>query len=242
MQARQAANTKMVTSKSSRKPKALAKPPAPMMEIDSDQVLRAMMATKTEGKRKADSSDDGDESEDASEGPDRTVESEPGSEESADEASEAESSSMASRRYKQDSRKRSRSTSPQVKKEQLLSTRAGPATRVGSMPASRVAAWAKESTNLVKTPFTASKPPSSTTFASLGLSQPVISALASINILKPTEIQAACVGPILQGRDCIGGAKTGSGKTLAFALPIVERILRDPFGVWAVILTPTRSV
>lgn len=44
------------------------------------------------------------------------------------------------------------------------------------------------------------------------------------------------------GRDCIGGAKTGSGKTLAFALPIVERIARDPFGVWAVVLTPTRCV
>jgi len=44
------------------------------------------------------------------------------------------------------------------------------------------------------------------------------------------------------GRDCLGGAKTGSGKTLAFALPIVERISRDPYGIWAVVLTPTRSV
>lgn len=42
------------------------------------------------------------------------------------------------------------------------------------------------------------------------------------------------------GRDCIGGAKTGSGKTMAFALPIVERIARDPYGIWAVVLTPTR--
>jgi ATP-dependent RNA helicase DDX49/DBP8 len=106
------------------------------------------------------------------------------------------------------------------------------------------------------------KPAASTTFASLGLSPPLINALASINIKKPTEIQAACVGPILSGmslastdgentrrqrpelrfvgRDCIGGAKTGSGKTMAFALPIVERIARDPFGVWAVVLTPTR--
>ena len=29
---------------------------------------------------------------------------------------------------------------------------------------------------------------------------------------------------------------------MAFALPIVERISRDPYGVWAVILTPTRQV
>ncbi|OCF42896.1 ATP-dependent RNA helicase DBP8 [Kwoniella heveanensis CBS 569] len=86
------------------------------------------------------------------------------------------------------------------------------------------------------------KPSIETTFASLGLSQPLINALAGINIRKPTEIQSACVGPIMSGRDCIGGAKTGSGKTMAFALPIVERIARDPFGVWAVVLTPTREL
>ncbi|WVQ99398.1 hypothetical protein IAU59_006531 [Kwoniella sp. CBS 9459] len=86
------------------------------------------------------------------------------------------------------------------------------------------------------------KPLSGTSFASLGISQPLINALAGINIRKPTEIQSACVGPIMSGRDCIGGAKTGSGKTMAFALPIVERIARDPFGVWAVVLTPTREL
>ena len=84
------------------------------------------------------------------------------------------------------------------------------------------------------------KPSKATTFEALGLSTPLINALSTINITKPTEIQAACVEAIMAGRDCIGGAKTGSGKTLAFALPIVERIARDPFGVWAVVLTPTR--
>ena len=29
---------------------------------------------------------------------------------------------------------------------------------------------------------------------------------------------------------------------MAFALPIVERIARDPYGIWAVVLTPTRWV
>ncbi|TXT13186.1 hypothetical protein VHUM_01587 [Vanrija humicola] len=80
------------------------------------------------------------------------------------------------------------------------------------------------------------------TFASLGLSAPIINALAVMNIRKPTEIQSACVPPILAGRDCIGGAKTGSGKTMAFALPILESIARDPFGVYAVVLTPTREL
>jgi ATP-dependent RNA helicase DDX49/DBP8 len=45
---------------------------------------------------------------------------------------------------------------------------------------------------------------------------------------------------LVAGRDCVGGAKTGSGKTMAFALPILQRIVKDPFGIFAVVLTPTR--
>ena len=123
-------------------------------------------------------------------------------------------------------------------------------------------------------PFSTQKP-SSSTFESLDLSQPLIAALKGISIRDPTEIQSACIPPILQGasserilssspviphqvstsrkgrepeadsmlgRDCIGGAKTGSGKTLAFALPIVERIARDPYGIWGLVLTPTREL
>jgi len=108
-----------------------------------------------------------------------------------------------------------------------------------SSPISRIPTF-RVVTKPKQEPFQSTKPPSDTTFESLGLSKPLIAALASINIKKPTEIQSACLGPIMAGRDCIGGAKTGSGKTLAFALPIVESIARDPFGVWAVVLTPTR--
>lgn len=79
-------------------------------------------------------------------------------------------------------------------------------------------------------------------FKDLGISQQIISTLGTIAIKKPTEIQAACIEPMLAGRDCIGGAKTGSGKTMAFALPILQRISRDPFGIFAVVLTPTRYV
>lgn len=81
-----------------------------------------------------------------------------------------------------------------------------------------------------------------TTFQDLGLSAPIISALAQLNIKAPTEIQSACVPQILAGRDVIGGAKTGSGKTLAFALPILEQLARDPFGIAALVLTPTREL
>jgi ATP-dependent RNA helicase DDX49/DBP8 len=49
-----------------------------------------------------------------------------------------------------------------------------------------------------------------------------------------------CIPEILKGRDVIGGAKTGSGKTAAFALPILQKLSEDPYGVFAIVLTPTR--
>ena len=45
---------------------------------------------------------------------------------------------------------------------------------------------------------------------------------------------------IFEGRDCIGNAKTGSGKTIAFALPILQKLSADPYGIFALVLTPTR--
>ena len=42
------------------------------------------------------------------------------------------------------------------------------------------------------------------------------------------------------GKDCIGCAKTGSGKTAAFALPILDILSDDPYGIFALVLTPTR--
>jgi ATP-dependent RNA helicase DDX49/DBP8 len=43
-----------------------------------------------------------------------------------------------------------------------------------------------------------------------------------------------------EGHDCIGIAKTGSGKTAAFALPILQKLSKDPYGIFALVLTPTR--
>jgi ATP-dependent RNA helicase DDX49/DBP8 len=64
----------------------------------------------------------------------------------------------------------------------------------------------------------------------------------SVGIKKPTPIQLQCIPRILDGEDCIGCAKTGSGKTLAFALPILQRLCEDPYGIFALVLTPTREL
>ncbi|KZV65681.1 DEAD-domain-containing protein [Peniophora sp. CONT] len=84
--------------------------------------------------------------------------------------------------------------------------------------------------------------PKSTTFTSLGIAPPLITAMAGMSIRAPTEIQSACIPQLLSGRDCIGNAKTGSGKTIAFALPILQKLYADPYGIFALVLTPTREL
>ncbi|GAD96715.1 ATP-dependent RNA helicase dbp8 [Paecilomyces variotii No. 5] len=82
----------------------------------------------------------------------------------------------------------------------------------------------------------------SSSFESLEVSPWLIGALSAMAIKRPTAIQKACIPEILKGRDCIGGSRTGSGKTVAFAVPILQKWAQDPFGVFAVVLTPTREL
>ncbi|XP_023333384.1 probable ATP-dependent RNA helicase DDX49 [Eurytemora carolleeae] len=81
-----------------------------------------------------------------------------------------------------------------------------------------------------------------TDFKSLGVSNWILAQLKEVGILKPTPVQVSCIPPILDGRDCVGVAKTGSGKTLAFAIPILQTLSEDPYGIYALILTPTREL
>ncbi|MCA1654593.1 MAG: DEAD/DEAH box helicase, partial [Sphingomonadales bacterium] len=64
-----------------------------------------------------------------------------------------------------------------------------------------------------------------TSFQSLGLSQPVLDALASKNYTVPTPIQAQAIPTVLSGRDLLGIAQTGTGKTAAFMLPSIDRLV-----------------
>ena len=80
------------------------------------------------------------------------------------------------------------------------------------------------------------------TFERLGIQPWLLEACTAMGIRVPTPVQAACVAPILGGRDVIGVAQTGSGKTVAFVLPILQRLARNPYGVFALILTPTREL
>jgi superfamily II DNA/RNA helicase len=82
-----------------------------------------------------------------------------------------------------------------------------------------------------------------TTFAQLGVPEPIRAALAERGITEPFEIQAATMGDILAGRDVCGRAPTGSGKTLAFGIPLVANIERArPGAPRGLVLAPTREL
>jgi len=59
-------------------------------------------------------------------------------------------------------------------------------------------------------------------FAALGLSEPILRAIAEKGYRQPTPIQLEAIPVILMGRDVLGSAETGTGKTAGFALPMIE--------------------
>ncbi|MDL2192892.1 DEAD/DEAH box helicase [Cobetia sp. LC6] len=83
-------------------------------------------------------------------------------------------------------------------------------------------------------------------FASLGLSAPVLKAIAEMGYSTPSPVQAGAIPAVLEGRDVMAAARTGTGKTAGFALPLVERLAQSaPAGarkIKALIVTPTREL
>ncbi|VDK89499.1 unnamed protein product [Litomosoides sigmodontis] len=80
------------------------------------------------------------------------------------------------------------------------------------------------------------------TFAGLGLSKWLCDQLKHLALNTPTPVQVNCIPHILNGSDVLGCAKTGTGKTLAFGLPILHELTLDPYGICALVLTPTREL
>ena len=83
-------------------------------------------------------------------------------------------------------------------------------------------------------------------FSSLGLSEPIVSAVTELGYTAPTAIQKKAIPVILSGKDLIAAAQTGTGKTASFVLPILEKLnngqkLRNK-RIRALIITPTREL
>ena len=81
-----------------------------------------------------------------------------------------------------------------------------------------------------------------TSFGDLGLSSPILQALADVGYETPSPIQAGAIPPLLEGRDILGQAQTGTGKTAAFALPLLQRIDTSKQHPQLLILAPTREL
>ena len=87
---------------------------------------------------------------------------------------------------------------------------------------------------------------SSRSFAALGLSEPLLKAVADQQYAKAYPIQRDAIPSILRGKDILGIAKTGSGKTASFVLPILELFHRTNSAssqyASVLVLVPTREL
>jgi ATP-dependent RNA helicase DeaD len=79
-------------------------------------------------------------------------------------------------------------------------------------------------------------------FRELGLSPPLLEALAAVGYETPSPIQAQTIPLLLSGSDLLGQAQTGTGKTAAFALPVLARIDLRQASLQALVLVPTREL
>lgn len=82
-----------------------------------------------------------------------------------------------------------------------------------------------------------------TTFADLGVPEPLVAALAAGGIHAPFAVQLLTIADGMAGRDVCGKAKTGAGKTLAFGLPVLARTPKAvPNRPHSLIMVPTREL
>lgn len=84
-----------------------------------------------------------------------------------------------------------------------------------------------------------------TSFAELGLPQPIVRVLRSQGITDAFPIQEAAIPDALEGRDVLGRGPTGSGKTFTFGLPMLARLAGAPSRPGrprGLVLAPTREL
>jgi superfamily II DNA/RNA helicase len=81
-----------------------------------------------------------------------------------------------------------------------------------------------------------------TSFADLGISNPVVGALAKRGIAHPFPVQEMAISDALAGHDLLVQSPTGSGKTLAFGIPMVDNIKSGSGELAGLVLAPTREL
>ncbi|MDZ4019856.1 DEAD/DEAH box helicase [Pseudomonas sichuanensis] len=84
-------------------------------------------------------------------------------------------------------------------------------------------------------------------FAQLGLIEPLLRTLQTLDYSTPTPVQAKAIPAVLAGRDLMAAAQTGTGKTAGFALPVLQRLALEgekvaSNSIRALVLVPTREL
>ena len=77
------------------------------------------------------------------------------------------------------------------------------------------------------------------------LNDNILDALYDMRFETCTPIQAACIDPIIEGRDIMGVAQTGTGKTAAYLLPVISCLDDGGYredAVNCLIMAPTREL
>eukprot|EP00554_Chaetoceros_debilis_P007672 CAMPEP_0194076052 /NCGR_PEP_ID=MMETSP0149-20130528/2928_1 /TAXON_ID=122233 /ORGANISM="Chaetoceros debilis, Strain MM31A-1" /LENGTH=574 /DNA_ID=CAMNT_0038756695 /DNA_START=109 /DNA_END=1833 /DNA_ORIENTATION=- len=83
-----------------------------------------------------------------------------------------------------------------------------------------------------------------TDFSDLGLIPSLLQTCKSLGFKTPSPVQKKVIPFLLSNTSShiLALASTGSGKTAAFVLPMLHHLSHDPYGIYAVILTPTREL
>lgn len=84
-------------------------------------------------------------------------------------------------------------------------------------------------------------------FADYRISEGLKNNIARLGFKRPTDIQYKSIPPILRRDDVLAIAQTGTGKTAAFAIPVIQRLLKerknsDPSYVRCIVLVPTHEL
>jgi ATP-dependent RNA helicase DDX49/DBP8 len=85
---------------------------------------------------------------------------------------------------------------------------------------------------------------STATLEDLGLAAPLVATCRQLGFKRPTPVQRTVIPFLIQNDSAhlLALAATGTGKTASFCLPIIHRLVTDPYGIYAVVLTPTREL
>lgn len=79
-------------------------------------------------------------------------------------------------------------------------------------------------------------------FKAINLSELTLNGLRNMGFESMTPVQEKAIPLMLKMKDITVQAETGTGKTAAFAIPVIERIIKETLDIQALVLCPTREL